>query len=228
MRLTQFTAADRVRAFGYVIIAGIYFYIAQSISVHAANGLASGVWAPLVERSILLFLLVVGFAAMGRVFNRQRQPIRDMGLVFRPGWQREFGLGAALGWGMLLASILPLVLERRIDHHLLDHSPAVRDSPHRSAGARRGRVGGGSRFPRISLPAPDRCHGPDHGDHRFLHCLSPACTCSILAPAAPALSSRSSAAGCCRWRICAPGRFGSAGVGTLPGMQACVFSSDCR
>ena len=110
MRLTQFTAADRVRAFGHVIIAGIYFYIAQSISVRAANGLASGAWAPLVERSILLFLLVVGFAAMGRAFNRQRQPIRDMGLVFRPAWKREFGLGAALGWGMLLASILPLVL----------------------------------------------------------------------------------------------------------------------
>ena len=66
MRLTQFTAADRVRAFGHVIIAGIYFYIAQSISVHAAHGLASDAWAPLVERSILLFLLVVGFAAMGR------------------------------------------------------------------------------------------------------------------------------------------------------------------
>ena len=44
------------------------------------------------------------------LFNRQRQPIRGMGLVFRPGWQREFGLGAALGWGMLVASILPLVL----------------------------------------------------------------------------------------------------------------------
>jgi uncharacterized protein len=110
MSLTQFTAADRVRAFGHVIIAGIYFYIAQSISVHAAHGLASDAYAPLVERTVLLFLLVVGFAAMGRVFNRQRGPIRAMGLVFRPGWQREFGLGAALGWGMLLVCILPLVL----------------------------------------------------------------------------------------------------------------------
>jgi hypothetical protein len=110
MRLTQFTAADRVRAFGHVIIAGIYFYFAQSVSVHAARGLTSGAWSPLVERSILLFLLVVGFAAMGRVFNRQREPIRDMGLVFRNGWQREFGIGAAMGWGMLLVSILPLVL----------------------------------------------------------------------------------------------------------------------
>ncbi|HET6218813.1 MAG TPA: type II CAAX endopeptidase family protein [Acidobacteriaceae bacterium] len=108
--MTQITAADRVRAFGHVIIAGIYFYIAQSIAVHAANGLSTGVWLPLIERIVLLFLLVVGYAAMGRAFNRRREPIRDMGLVFRPGWQREFGLGAALGWGMLLASILPLVL----------------------------------------------------------------------------------------------------------------------
>ncbi len=108
--MTDFTAADRVRAFGYVVLAAVYFYFAQSISVHAANGLASGVWVPLIERAVLLFLLVIGFAAMGRILNGQRQPIRDMGLVLRSGWQREFGLGAAMGWGMLVASILPLVL----------------------------------------------------------------------------------------------------------------------
>ena len=100
----------KIRAFGYVVIAGIYFYIAQSISLHAANGLSTGVWVPLVERGILLFLLLFGYAAMARVFSRQREPIRGMGLVFRSGWQREFGLGVALGWGMLVASILPLVL----------------------------------------------------------------------------------------------------------------------
>jgi hypothetical protein len=43
VRLTDLTAADRVRAFGYVILAAIYFYFAQSIAVHAANGLANGV-----------------------------------------------------------------------------------------------------------------------------------------------------------------------------------------
>jgi membrane protease YdiL (CAAX protease family) len=108
--LTDFTAADRVRAFGYVVIAAIYFYFAQSISVHAANGLASGVWLPVIERFVLLFLLVIGYGAMARLLNHQSQPIRGMGLVFRPGWQREFGLGVALGWGMLVASILPMVL----------------------------------------------------------------------------------------------------------------------
>lgn len=104
------TAAERVRAFGYVVIAAIYFYFAQGIAAHAANGLAGGVWTLLVERSILLFLLVVGYSAMGRLFNRQRQPVRDMGLALRPGWPREFALGSALGWGMLIASILPMAL----------------------------------------------------------------------------------------------------------------------
>jgi membrane protease YdiL (CAAX protease family) len=108
--LTQFTSADRVRAFGYVIIAAIYFYIADRISIHAASGLSTGIWFPLIERSALLFLLVVGYASMAFAFNRQRDPIRGMGLVFRPGWRREFALGSALGWGMLVVSILPLVL----------------------------------------------------------------------------------------------------------------------
>jgi uncharacterized protein len=108
--LTQLTPADRVRVFGYVILAAIYFYLAQSIAVHAANGLSSGLWTGIIERSVLLFLLVVGYAAMARVLNRQRKPVREMGLVFRSGWKREFGLGAALGWGMLLVSILPMVL----------------------------------------------------------------------------------------------------------------------
>jgi membrane protease YdiL (CAAX protease family) len=104
------TSADRVRAFGYVVIAALYFYCAQGIAVHAANGLASGALAPLVERSVLLFLLIVGFAAMGRLFNHQSQPVRAMGLTFRPGWRREVALGSAIGWGLLILSILPMVL----------------------------------------------------------------------------------------------------------------------
>lgn len=108
--MTQITAADRVRAFGCVVIAGIYFYLAETVAAHAANGFSGGLWVPLLYRSMLLFLLVVGYGAMARLFNRQRQPVRAMGLDLRPGWKREFGLGAALGWGLLLICILPLVL----------------------------------------------------------------------------------------------------------------------
>jgi membrane protease YdiL (CAAX protease family) len=104
------TAAERVRAFGYVVIAAIYFYFAEGIAAHAAKGLAGGLWTPLVARSVLLFLLVAGYSAMGRLFNKQTAPGRAMGLTFRQGWRREFGLGAAIGWGMQIASILPMVL----------------------------------------------------------------------------------------------------------------------
>jgi uncharacterized protein len=100
----------RVRAFGYFVISVIYFFFAQIVAAHAANGLASGDYAELAERGILLFLLLVGYAAMGRGFEGQPHPLQAMGLVFRPGGQREFGLGAALGWGMVIASILPMVL----------------------------------------------------------------------------------------------------------------------
>lgn len=101
---------DRARSFAFFVIAAIYFFFAQLIAEHAANGLVSGEWTPLVERAILLFLLLVGYAAMGRAFEGQARPLEAMGLSFRAGWQREFGLGAALGWGMLIVSILPTVL----------------------------------------------------------------------------------------------------------------------
>jgi uncharacterized protein len=106
------TASNRVRAFGYFIIAFVYFYFAQMVAARAAAGLSSGDWSELVGRAILLFLLLAGYWVMGRAFEKQSRPIEAMGLAFRPGWQREFGLGAALGWGMLIACILPMVLAR--------------------------------------------------------------------------------------------------------------------
>jgi uncharacterized protein len=109
-RVIEATPSGRVRAFGYFVIAGVYFFFAQTVATHAANGLASGEWYDLVERLILLFLLLIGYTAMGRAFQRQHKPIEAMGLIFRPGWGREFAVGASLGWGMLIASILPLVL----------------------------------------------------------------------------------------------------------------------
>ena len=108
--MIEATPSGRVRAFGYFVIAGVYFFFAQTVATHAASGLASGEWYELVERIILLFLLLIGYTAMGRVFQRQNNPIEAMGLVRRAGWRREFTVGAALGWGMMIAAILPMVL----------------------------------------------------------------------------------------------------------------------
>ncbi|MBW4026128.1 MAG: CPBP family intramembrane metalloprotease [Acidobacteria bacterium] len=100
---------ERVRALGWFFIAMFYFIFAQIVADHAANGLSSGDSFELVSRLILLFLLLVGYAAMGYAGQRQREPIKQMGLMRRPGWGREFALGAALGWGGILACLIPIV-----------------------------------------------------------------------------------------------------------------------
>ena len=92
-------SAGRLRALSWFIIAGIYFAFSQQISLRAANGLSSGDLFLLIDSLILLFLLLVGYAAMGYAGQSQREPLKTMGLVRREGWKREFALGAALGWG---------------------------------------------------------------------------------------------------------------------------------
>ncbi len=59
---------------------------------------------------MLVFLLLVGFAAMGFWFDRQSHPISEQGLPRREGWLREVGLGLATGWGVALVCVLPLTL----------------------------------------------------------------------------------------------------------------------
>ena len=102
--------AERMRAFGWFLIAGIYSVLAQQIASHAAQGLAPGEWFELVSRGMLLFLLLVGYAGMGMVGQHQRSPLPEMGLRLRPGWLREVALGAAIGWSGIVACVLPMAL----------------------------------------------------------------------------------------------------------------------
>jgi membrane protease YdiL (CAAX protease family) len=101
---------ERLRALIWFIVAVLYYMLAQTIAVHAASGLSAGDWFEFFNRGILLFLLVLGFAVMGRVGQHQRQPVKAMGLDARPGWRREFAIGAAIGWGGVIACVLPTAL----------------------------------------------------------------------------------------------------------------------
>ena len=102
--------AHRVRSFAWFLIAVVYYILAKEIAATAANGLSSGDWFELVNRSILLFLLVVGFAAMGYIGQRQQQPVKEMGLIKRPGWRREFALGSAIGWAGITVCALMIAV----------------------------------------------------------------------------------------------------------------------
>ena len=100
----------RFRAFAWFIVAVVYFIIAREIAIRAAAGLASGDWLEFANRTILLFLLLVGYAGMGYIGQRQPEPIKAMGLIRRPAWGREFALGSAIGWAGMVGCVLPIAL----------------------------------------------------------------------------------------------------------------------
>jgi hypothetical protein len=100
----------RLRAYLEFLAAVIYFFVARSIVHHAAPRVGREIWLPLTEQAMIFFLLVLGFAAFGLVFDHQKNPIAEQGLPLRPGWQREAGLGLAVGWGIALFCVLPLTV----------------------------------------------------------------------------------------------------------------------
>ena len=104
------TRPSRARAFAWFLVAVAYFILAKQTSAIAAHGLSSGVWFDLVDRSILLFLLIVGYAAFGYLGQRQEEPVNAMGLERRPGWRREFALGSAIGWAGVAACTLLIAI----------------------------------------------------------------------------------------------------------------------
>ena len=100
---------SRLRSFVAFVLAMMYVYAAQTVAHHAASGLSSGDLVPLLDRMMLLFLLILGFSALAIGFTRQRERMRAIGLPSRPGMWQEFGTGAAVGWALMLAIVLPSV-----------------------------------------------------------------------------------------------------------------------
>jgi membrane protease YdiL (CAAX protease family) len=100
----------RARDYLEFVGAVVYYFLARAVAHHAAAGLTNEAWSPLVEQTMLVFLLVLGYAAFGVVFDRQTHPVSEQGLPFRPGWRGEAGLGMAVGWGAAVACVLPLTL----------------------------------------------------------------------------------------------------------------------
>jgi membrane protease YdiL (CAAX protease family) len=68
-------------------------------------------WAPLIEQAMLVFLLLLGFAAFGSWMDHQSRPVSAQGLPRRPGWPGEAGLGLVIGWAIALALVLPMLID---------------------------------------------------------------------------------------------------------------------
>lgn len=65
---------------------------------------------PFLRSLFFLFLLVVGFSLLETLARHRSSARAILGLPNRPTWKREWLLGAALGWGMVLVMVLPLAL----------------------------------------------------------------------------------------------------------------------
>lgn len=110
VRVSGPSQPHRIRSFAWFLLAAVYFILAKQTAVIAAHGLSSGIWFDLVDRSILLFLLIVGYSAFGYVGQRQQEPVNAMGLERRAGWLREFAIGSAIGWAGVSACALIIAL----------------------------------------------------------------------------------------------------------------------
>src|ERR1700677_3832250 len=104
------TGGGRIRAYLQFIAAVCYFFLSRALAHHGAQGLASEQFAPLVEQAMLVFLLLMGYAAMGSWMDRQSSPVSAQGLPRRAGWPGEAGLGLAVGWAVALFCVLPMVV----------------------------------------------------------------------------------------------------------------------
>ena len=100
----------RIRAYLQFIIAVGYFFLARALAHRGAMGLASADWAPVTEQAMLVFLLLLGYAAFGSWMDRQSSPISAQGLPRRSGWPSEAGLGLVSGWTIAVVCVLPMVL----------------------------------------------------------------------------------------------------------------------
>jgi membrane protease YdiL (CAAX protease family) len=107
---TPETVGGRFRAYVQFIAAVLYFFLARSLAHRGAQGLASEQWSPLMEQAMLVFLLLLGYAAFGSWLDRQIHPVSEQGLPPRQGWVGEAGLGLAVGWSIAVVCVLPMVV----------------------------------------------------------------------------------------------------------------------
>ena len=95
-----------------------WYWIATTLASSAANGFAVRLdlaeEQPLIEAVALLFLVLLGLAAL-RIMDRTLMPLREsLGLPKRQTAKAEWATGAALGWGIAAVSALAMVITRSL------------------------------------------------------------------------------------------------------------------
>ena len=104
-----------------------WYFGSGVLGARAANGLTlhfGQAARGLVEACCHLFLLIIGFMAL-QAMARMSAPLQELtALPRRATSAREWLIGAALGWGIVLAGLLPLILSLRL-HTEVSFQPAL-------------------------------------------------------------------------------------------------------
>jgi membrane protease YdiL (CAAX protease family) len=106
--------SERTLQFALFVTSIVWFLAADTVASRAARGISErfslDATRPLLTSAFLLFLLAVGFSILQAIAKRQSSLREVLGLPKRPTSLQEWGLGAALGWGLLVFAVLPMAL----------------------------------------------------------------------------------------------------------------------
>jgi membrane protease YdiL (CAAX protease family) len=114
LKTTYSGRSERTLQLALFLTSGAWFLASDVLAGRAARGLSErfGLDAarPLMAALFLLFLLAVGFSILQAIVRRHSS-LRDvLGLPKRPSARREWALGAAIGWGIVVLAVLPMAL----------------------------------------------------------------------------------------------------------------------
>ncbi len=101
-----------------LIWAGAANGIAERASAGLTVRLHGEQFEGLIEGLFLLFLAVVGLRTLDWIATRSRFADQVLALPLRAGRSTEWGVGAAVGWGLCLAAVLPVLLSGHLHGRL--------------------------------------------------------------------------------------------------------------
>jgi len=100
--------------FALFLTGGLWAMAARTAADHSADGFAVhfhiDLYEPLLAAAFLVFLLLTGFAAIHWIATHGATMRGVNALPLRSTAVREWGLGAAIGWALLVAATLPMML----------------------------------------------------------------------------------------------------------------------
>jgi uncharacterized protein len=106
--------SSRTLQFALFITSGVWVVCSQALAARAARGIATrfdfGQGEFLLGAVFLLFLLAVGFSILQTIGHGSGSLREALGLPKRPTVRKEWALGAAIGWGIVVLAVLPMAL----------------------------------------------------------------------------------------------------------------------